>query len=44
VSLFGKNLLDEANWGNLTEIGLLGYTAGPMLKGREYGIELQYQL
>ena len=45
VSLFGKNLLDEANWGNLTELGApLGYTAGPMLKGREYGIELQYQL
>jgi len=44
VSLFGKNLLDEENWGNLTEIGALGYTAGPMLKGREYGIEVQYQL
>lgn len=44
VSLFGKNLLDEENWGNLTEIGTLGYTAGPMLKGRQYGIEVQYQL
>jgi iron complex outermembrane receptor protein len=44
VSLFGKNLLDQENWGNLTEIGALGYTAGPMLKGRQYGIEVQYQL
>ncbi|MEC9376081.1 MAG: TonB-dependent receptor [Pseudomonadota bacterium] len=43
VSLFGKNLSDEANWGNLTSIAGL-YTAGPMQKGREYGIELQYQL
>ncbi len=48
VSLFGKNLLDQANWGNLTEIGApppIGlYVAGPMLRGREYGIELQYRL
>jgi len=44
VSLFGKNLTDQENWGNLTELGALGYTAGPMLKGREYGVEVQYQL
>ncbi len=43
VSLFGKNLSDEANYGNLTSISGL-YTAGPMQKGREYGLELQYQL
>ncbi len=43
VSFFGKNLSDEANWGNLTSIAGL-YTAGPMQKGREYGLELQYQL
>ena len=43
VSLFGKNLSDEANYGNLTSIGGL-YTAGPMQKGREYGLEVQYQL
>ena len=43
VSLFGKNLSDEANYGNLTSIGGL-YTAGPMQKGREYGLEVRYQL
>ena len=47
VSLFGKNLLDEANWGNLTEIPTSAttfYVAGPMQRGREYGLELQYRL
>jgi iron complex outermembrane receptor protein len=43
VSLFGKNLSDEVNYGNLTSIGGL-FTAGPMQKGREYGLEVQYQL
>ena len=41
VSIFGKNLKDEANYGNLTSIGGL-YTAGPMQKGREYGLEIAY--
>jgi iron complex outermembrane receptor protein len=43
VSFFGENLSDEANYGNLTSIGGL-YTAGPMQKGREYGLEVRYQL
>ena len=42
VSLFGKNLRDEANYGNLTSIAGL-YTAGPMQKGREYGLQLQWR-
>lgn len=42
VSLFGKNLRDEANYGNLTSIAGL-YTAGPMQKGREYGLQVQYR-
>ena len=41
VSLWGKNLKDEANWGNLTSIAGL-YTAGPMQKGRDYGLALTY--
>ena len=41
VSLWGKNLKDEVNWGNLTSIAGL-YTAGPMQKGRDYGLELTY--
>ena len=41
VSLWGKNLKDEENWGNLTSIGGL-YTAGPMQKGRDYGLEVVY--
>jgi iron complex outermembrane receptor protein len=60
VSLFGKNLNDQENWGNLTEVpdpascanpyvcnptGPTGsYVAGPMLKGIQYGIEVQYKL
>jgi len=42
VSLFGKNLRDEANYGNLTSIAGL-FTAGPMQKGREYGLQIQYR-
>ncbi len=42
VSLFGKNLNDEARYGNLTSIAGL-YTAGPMQKGREYGLEVEYR-
>ena len=42
VSLYGKNLTDEANWGNLTSISGL-YTAGPMQKGRIIGIEVNYR-
>ncbi|MBT8422532.1 MAG: TonB-dependent receptor, partial [Gammaproteobacteria bacterium] len=42
VSLFGKNLRDEANYGNLTSIAGL-FTAGPMQKGREYGLQVQYR-
>jgi len=41
VSVWGKNLKDEANWGNLTSIAGL-YTAGPMQKGRDYGLEVTY--
>lgn len=41
ISLYGKNLKDEANWGNLTSIAGL-YTAGPMQKGRDYGVEVTY--
>ncbi len=39
ASLYGKNLEDEANWGNLTSIAGL-YTAGPMKKGRVIGLEV----
>ena len=42
VSLYGRNLEDEANWGNLTSIAGL-WTAGPMKKGRVLGLELNYQ-
>jgi len=43
VSLFGKNLLDEPNYGNLTSIAGI-YTAGPMQRGREYGLRVEYRL
>ena len=43
VSLYGKNLGDERNWGNLTSIAGL-FTAGPMQKGRQVGVEINYQL
>ena len=42
VSLYGKNLEDEANWGNLTSIAGL-WTAGPMKPGRQLGIEVNYR-
>ena len=42
VSLFGRNLEDEANWGNLTSIAGL-WTAGPMKKGREIGLQVNYR-
>lgn len=40
VSLYGKNLNNEARWGNLTQASL--GTLGPMQKGRLYGLEVQY--
>ncbi|MBT8443576.1 MAG: TonB-dependent receptor, partial [Gammaproteobacteria bacterium] len=42
VSVYGKNLTDEANWGNLTSIAGL-FTAGPMQKGRTIGLEINYR-
>ena len=42
ASLYGKNLGDEANWGNLTSIAGL-WTAGPMKKGRLLGLEVNYR-
>ena len=42
VSLYGKNLTDEANWGNLTSIAEQ-WTAGPMQKGRLLGLELNWR-
>ena len=40
VSLYGKNLNDQARWGNLTaaSFGMIG----PMQKGRLYGAEVVY--
>ena len=43
VSVYGKNLGDEANWGNLTSIAGL-WTAGTMQKGRINGDEIQYRM
>ena len=40
VSLFGKNLRDQARWGNLT-VASFG-VIGPMQKGRVIGAEVQY--
>ena len=42
VSLYGKNLSDEPNWGNLTSIAGL-FTAGPMQKGRLIGLQVDYR-
>jgi iron complex outermembrane receptor protein len=42
VALYGRNLEDEANWGNLTSIAGL-WTAGPMKPGRQLGIEINYR-
>ncbi len=41
VSVYGKNLSDEANWGNLTSIQGL-FTAGPMQRGRLVGLEINW--
>lgn len=43
VMLYGKNILDEPNYGNLTSIAGL-YTAGPMQRGREYGLQVEFRL
>ena len=42
VSLYGKNLSDAANWGNLTSIAGL-WTAGPVQKGRLLGMEVNWR-
>ena len=42
VSLYGKNLNDQPNWGNLTSISGI-YTAGPMKPGRTLGLEVNYR-
>jgi iron complex outermembrane receptor protein len=42
ISLYGKNLTDQANWGNLTSISGI-YTAGPMKPGRAIGLEVNYR-
>lgn len=42
VSFYGKNLENEANWGNLTSIAGL-YTAGPMKRGRVIGVEVNFR-
>lgn len=41
ASLYGKNLNDEARWGNLT-LASFG-TLGPMQKGRVLGFEVAYE-
>jgi len=38
VSLYGKNLLDESRWGNITGSGAWG----PQQKGRVLGVEVKY--
>lgn len=43
VTVFGNNLRDQPNYGNLTSIAGL-YTAGPMQRGREYGLRVDYRL
>ena len=42
VSLYGKNLTDEENWGNLTSIAGL-FTAGPMQRGRIIGFQVNWE-
>ena len=42
VSLYGKNINDQPNYGNLTSIAGL-FIAGPMQKGRVYGLEVNYR-
>ena len=43
ASLYGKNLNDQPNWGNLTSIGGL-WIAGPMQKGRVIGLEVNFRM
>jgi len=40
VSLYGKNLLDEPRWGNITGSGVWG----PQQKGKVFGLEVKYKL
>lgn len=42
LSLYGKNLTDQENWGNLTSIAGL-FTAGPMQRGRIIGLQVDWQ-
>ena len=42
VSLYGKNLNNEENYGNLTNIGGL-FTSGPMQPGRYFGLQVDWQ-
>ena len=43
VSLYGKNITDQPNYGNLTSIAGL-YIAGPMQKGSIYGLEVNFSM
>ena len=43
VSLYGKNISDQPNYGNLTSIAGL-YIAGPMQKGSIYGLEVNFRM
>ena len=42
VSAYGKNLTNERNYGNLTNIGGL-FVAGPMQKGKYLGLQVDWQ-
>lgn len=43
VTAFGKNMLDESNYGNITSIAN-AYNAGPMQRGEEYGLQIEFRL
>ena len=43
VTAFGKNILDESNYGNITSIAGL-YNAGPMQRGEDYGLQIEFRL
>ncbi len=43
VSIYGKNLTDQPNYGNLTSIAGL-FIAGPMQKGRIYGLQVDFRM
>ena len=43
VSAYGKNLTDQQNYGNLTNIGGL-FTAGPMQRGQIIGLQVEWQI